>query len=53
MTALAGSILMTKIVPLIVGAIRRGIARPMGCEDHEELAQDCVASAAAMVGQPG
>lgn len=46
MTTQAGLMLVTQIVPLIVGAIHRGAVRAVGCEDPQELVQDCTALAA-------
>lgn len=46
MTKTAGLILVNKIAPLIYGAIRKGRVKATGCEDRDELAQDCLAMAA-------
>ncbi len=46
LTTQAGLMLVTQIMPLILGAIHRGTVKAVGCEDPEELAQDCVAIAA-------
>lgn len=49
MTAAAGSVFMTSILPIIRAAIVRGAVRPVGAEDVEELVSDCGAQAAAML----
>jgi hypothetical protein len=49
MTAAAGAVFMTSIVPIIEAAIGRGLVRPVGSEDREELIADCTAQAAAML----
>ena len=49
MSSAAESMLINQISPLITGAIHKGAVRPVGCEDHEELVQDCIVSAAKML----
>lgn len=49
MTTIAGEMLVSRIVPIIRGAIAGGAVKPMDTEDVAELQQDCVASAAAML----
>ena len=49
MTTIAGEMLVSRIMPIILGAIAGGAVRPMDTEDVAELQQDCVASAAAML----
>lgn len=48
MTHEAGMLLVNEIAPLIRGAVPR-VARPVGCEDAEELVQDALCTAAQMV----
>jgi len=49
MTAIAAELLVTQIMPIIMGAIARGAVRTVGSEDLEELQQDALASAASML----
>jgi len=49
MTAAAGAVFMTSIMPIIRAAIMRGAVRTVGAEDVEELVSDCGAQAAAML----
>jgi len=46
MTALAGMMLVQRVMPIIQAAIARGAVKPVGCEDPEELAAEGVALAA-------
>ena len=46
MTATAGIILIQQIVPLIQTAIARGVVKPIGAEDLEELAAEGIVLAA-------
>jgi hypothetical protein len=45
----AGLLLVDEIVPRILAAVGRGSVKPVGSEDHEELAADCTAMAAQML----
>ncbi len=45
----AGMMLVSKILPLIQGAVGRGAVRPVGCEDTEELQAEGCALAAAIL----
>jgi len=47
-TATAGEIFLTSVLPIIKAAIGRGAVRPVGAEDVAELTADCVAIAARM-----
>lgn len=49
MTTTAGMMLLNAIRPLILAAISRNAVRLTGTEDHEEVAQDCLAMAASML----
>ena len=49
MSPAAEFMLINQISPLITGAIHKGAVKTVGCEDHEELVQDCLASAAKML----
>jgi hypothetical protein len=45
----AGLLLVDEIVPRILAAVGRGSVKPVGSEDREEVAADCVAMAAGML----
>lgn len=48
MTVEAGRMLVEEIAPRLRAAIPHAV-KPLGCEDHEELIQDSIAAAAAML----
>jgi len=49
MSPAASAMLINQIAPLITGAVHKGAVKTVGCEDREELVQDCLASAAQML----
>ena len=49
MTAAAGAVFLSSIVPIIQAVIARGAVKLVGSEDAEELIADCAAQAAAIL----
>ena len=49
MSPTAQKLFMQEIYPIITASIAHGAVKPVGCEDREELVQDCLASAAQML----
>jgi len=49
MSPQAGMMLVKQVLPLIGGAIGRGVVKPVGCEDAKDLKAEGIAIAAAML----